>query len=186
MRVLGIDLGLKRIGLALSDALGISVRPLVNMTPKNLQKDCQAILDLCHKEQIQAIVIGYPTLSQSKEEGEIARRARLLAGKLRELQSVIPVKTDIQSSVIPAGPDGGQDDSIVRNANNRNTSGFRQNNTSRQNDNSIKIYLVDEYLSSKQATSRLVTSQVKKSKRRKLLDSEAARILVENFLAENK
>ena len=43
-RVLGIDLGLKRTGLAVSDELGLSVRPLPNLTPKSRDEDVRFLV----------------------------------------------------------------------------------------------------------------------------------------------
>jgi RNase H-fold protein (predicted Holliday junction resolvase) len=47
----------------------------------------------------------------------------------------------------------------------------------------VVVHLADESGTSKAASLRLVASQTKKSARKALLDSEAARVLVEDFLA---
>ncbi|CCB88833.1 Holliday junction resolvase RuvX [Simkania negevensis] len=79
-RILSIDYGMKRIGLALSDPMKIIASPL-----KTLQagKNAQETLDLLLKEiashDIETIVIGLP-LHLSNEESEIS----LLVRKLKE------------------------------------------------------------------------------------------------------
>ena len=45
-----------------------------------------------------------------------------------------------------------------------------------------KVHLLDERDTSKQASARLVASAVKKSERKGMLDSEAARVLIEVFV----
>ena len=74
-RVLGIDLGLKRTGLALSDELGLSVRPLPNLVPRSRKEDVEVVLGICVSHAVSVIVIGYALLA-SGDEGMMGRRAR--------------------------------------------------------------------------------------------------------------
>lgn len=60
MRVLGIDVGLKRTGLALSDELGISVRFLPNLQANRREDALEKIISLVNEYSIQAVVIGRP------------------------------------------------------------------------------------------------------------------------------
>ena len=62
-RVLGIDYGLKRTGLAISDPLGIIASPLETIETKNLMN---YLLDLNKKEKISIIVIGLPLNLKNK------------------------------------------------------------------------------------------------------------------------
>ena len=62
-RVLGIDYGLKRTGLAISDPLGIIASPLETIETKNL---LNYILDLNKKEKISVLVIGLPLNLKNK------------------------------------------------------------------------------------------------------------------------
>ena len=61
-RILGIDYGLKRTGLAISDPLGIIASPLETIKTKYL---FNYLLDLNKKEKISILVIGLP-LSKNK------------------------------------------------------------------------------------------------------------------------
>ncbi len=62
-RVLGIDYGLKRTGLAISDPLGIIASPLETIETKNL---LNYILDLNKNEKISVLVIGLPLNLKNK------------------------------------------------------------------------------------------------------------------------
>ena len=62
-RVLGIDYGLKRTGLAISDPLGIIASPLETIKTKNL---LNYLLDLNNKEKISILVIGLPLNLKNK------------------------------------------------------------------------------------------------------------------------
>ncbi len=66
----------------------------------------------------------------------------------------------------------------------KRATGFAQalQNALTSSGSSTNVHLVDERDSSKQAAERLVASDIKKGDRKALLDSEAARILIELFL----
>lgn len=74
MRVLGIDVGLKRTGLALSDELGISVRLLPNLQANSRDAAIERIVTLVKDFSIKAIVIGRPDPNTAGSVA-IARRA---------------------------------------------------------------------------------------------------------------
>jgi len=142
MRVLGLDIGMKRTGVALSDELGISVRALPNLVPQaRRDDDIRAVLQLARAHEAAAIVVGHPVMPQSGDEGPMARRCRRFAQVLA------------QAAIDADAP--------------------------------IDVFLVDERHTSAQAAERLVASGVKKSKRKAALDSEAARVMVESFLASS-
>jgi putative holliday junction resolvase len=56
-RIIGIDYGSKRIGLAVTDPLQIFASPLTTVSPGEFDK---FILDYLKKNEIDAFVIGYP------------------------------------------------------------------------------------------------------------------------------
>jgi putative Holliday junction resolvase len=74
MRVLGIDIGLKRTGLALSDESGLAIRFLPNLLAKNRAHAIEQILSLVHEFAIATIVIGLPE-KKSLASKAIASRA---------------------------------------------------------------------------------------------------------------
>jgi putative Holliday junction resolvase len=82
-RILGIDLGAKRIGLAIADpalkiATGLSVIP-----HKGLKPLLASLRKIISEENIRLIVIGLP-LNMDGTEGEKARQARTVADKICE------------------------------------------------------------------------------------------------------
>ncbi|MCE2855841.1 MAG: Holliday junction resolvase RuvX [Ilumatobacteraceae bacterium] len=75
MRVIGLDLGSKRIGVAVSDTSATIATPLtVIQRSKKHSIDHQAIASLVREEEAEAVVVGLP-LSMSGEMGPAARAA---------------------------------------------------------------------------------------------------------------
>ena len=90
MRVLGIDVGIKRTGLALSDESGIAIRILPNLLAHSRKAALEKILSLVHEFEIGAIVIGCP---EKKTTGSIAIASRaegLKVALLAELAKTSP------------------------------------------------------------------------------------------------
>ncbi len=65
-RLLGIDPGLRRIGLALSDEAQIIARPL-EIIDRKVNDPAEVITDAVKKWEVSRIVIGYPTPLKTKE-----------------------------------------------------------------------------------------------------------------------
>jgi putative Holliday junction resolvase len=59
-RLLGIDHGLARIGVAVSDAMGISAKELRVIERKSKAEDFALLNDIAQKENVVAVVIGIP------------------------------------------------------------------------------------------------------------------------------
>jgi putative holliday junction resolvase len=59
-RILALDLGAKRIGLAVSDALGITAQGLETLQRKNKRVDMERLAAVIEKYGVQEIVVGYP------------------------------------------------------------------------------------------------------------------------------
>lgn len=60
MRIMGLDYGSRRIGVAVCDELGMTAQGAATITRKNRQADLDAIADLIRRFDIERIVIGYP------------------------------------------------------------------------------------------------------------------------------
>lgn len=58
--LLGLDIGDTRIGVALSDALGVTAHPLCTLTRKNRKIDLIAISDLVSIHKVERVIIGLP------------------------------------------------------------------------------------------------------------------------------
>jgi putative Holliday junction resolvase len=83
-RYLALDVGERRIGLAVGDEGGGIARPLRTLTRRALATDVAAIGDLARKEEVTALLIGLP-LTLRGDEGPQAARVRRFAESLGSL-----------------------------------------------------------------------------------------------------
>ena len=84
MRILGLDYGTKTVGVAVTDALGITVQPLETITrdaDNKLRPTLRRIEELIEEMNVQEIVLGLP-LNMDGSEGERATRSREFADML--------------------------------------------------------------------------------------------------------
>ena len=90
MRLLGLDFGEKRIGVAVSDPLGFTAQAVAVIGRKNLAEDIKEIKKLLDKYEATEIVIGLPRTLK----GEIGEEAK----KVLEFAQVL--EKDLKLSVI--------------------------------------------------------------------------------------
>jgi putative Holliday junction resolvase len=90
-RVMGLDYGERRIGIALSDPLGLTAQPLTTLQRVSLEKDLGTLADLLGRHQVRRVVIGLP-LSLKGEKGERARAAEGFGRRL-EHRTGVPVES---------------------------------------------------------------------------------------------
>lgn len=88
-RLLALDLGTKRVGVAVSDELQLAIQPLPPIKRTNWKHLLRQISDLRRSFDAQAVVIGLP-LKLDGTEGEAAREARRIARNL-SLSLSVPV-----------------------------------------------------------------------------------------------
>lgn len=60
MRIMGLDVGEKRIGIALSDQMGWTAQAHSVLIRNNLEEDLQSIIKICQENEVTAIVVGLP------------------------------------------------------------------------------------------------------------------------------
>jgi putative Holliday junction resolvase len=89
-RILALDLGQKRIGMALSDPLGLTAQGLPTLIRTNLRADLDAIGRLASQHGAALILLGHP-LHMDGREGRQAEAAREFARRLTE-RTGLPVK----------------------------------------------------------------------------------------------
>lgn len=80
-RVLALDLGTRRIGLALSDELRITAQGLETLQRKNERADLEKLVRLVEERGVSLILIGNP-LRLNGEEGRQSEWVRRFAGRL--------------------------------------------------------------------------------------------------------
>ncbi len=82
-RLMGIDYGEKKVGIAVTDTLGITVQPLMVLNQSNKKKDLKILSDLCKELNISEIVLGYP-LNMNGTVGDSAREVESFRDKLEK------------------------------------------------------------------------------------------------------
>jgi putative holliday junction resolvase len=82
-RVLGLDVGSKRIGIAVSDPLGITAQGLETLQRQNKRLDLEKLGRVIADYDVAQIVVGYP-LRMSGAEGVQAEKMQRFAEELRE------------------------------------------------------------------------------------------------------
>lgn len=132
MRIAAIDLGTVRVGLAVSDELGLMAHPRPFLPGKDRGKLVTELRRLAEAEAIECFVVGLPRRLDGRE-GPEAKSARKLAEKLRAATGV-------------------------------------------------SVELMDEWLTTKEATARLRERGLRAKEARSLVDSEAAAVLLQSFL----
>ncbi len=132
-RLLALDLGAKRVGVAVSDELHLTVRPLQAIERTRWKKLLREVIELLRDFDAKALVIGLP-LSLDGAVGTAAREALRLANNFK-LSLDVPV------------------------------------------------YLQDERLTSREAEESLRAAGHRTQELRQLIDSEAAAIILRDFIA---
>ena len=132
MRYLGIDYGKKRIGLALSDIMGMMAQPFDVIEFKGLKNNIENILKIAEEKEVSCIVVGKP-VNMNATEGEMAALATEFVEELKKV-------TD------------------------------------------IKVEMIDERLTSRQADVYMLSADLSRQKRKKNVDKLAAAIILQTYL----
>ncbi len=88
-RILAVDYGERRIGLAVSDELEMVASPLATLSRHNDADAVERIAELVRKLQVSKIVVGLPVRTDGKQ-GEMEKRVRTFAEQLRQ-RTKVPV-----------------------------------------------------------------------------------------------
>ena len=80
-RVLAIDLGERRMGLAISDPLGIAAHGLPTAERRNRREDMNFLKSLVKKHEVSMILVGHP-INMDGTAGPVAQAAEVFASKL--------------------------------------------------------------------------------------------------------
>jgi putative Holliday junction resolvase len=81
-RILAVDYGRKRIGLALSDELGLTAQPLATILRVNRQRDMNRLREACRTHGVTHIIVGHP-LHMTGEVSEMSDEAARFAARLQ-------------------------------------------------------------------------------------------------------
>ncbi len=91
-RILGVDLGSRRVGLAISDSLGVTAQRLETLQVTNLNQAVDGLVAILKEKQCQIMVLGLPK-NMDGSEGEKAKESKKCATKIHE-------KIDVQIEFI--------------------------------------------------------------------------------------
>ncbi|MGH9790789.1 MAG: Holliday junction resolvase RuvX [Candidatus Acidiferrales bacterium] len=82
-RVLAVDYGRRRIGLAISDEMGLTARPLATLTRTNRRNDLRRLREIARENSVGRILVGHP-LNLDGTAGEMAGEAARFAERVRK------------------------------------------------------------------------------------------------------
>jgi putative Holliday junction resolvase len=151
LRLLGIDFGFKRIGIAIAETEPeiITARPTVEASG-TLKIDAEKLAKIAKQEQVDAVILGLP-IEESGEEGKMARICRTLAGHISAAGLQVHLVDERMTSI--------------------------------EADNNLRNLHPLAQFPSRQESSGKRKGDLKASERRKLKDGEAARLILERFIA---
>ena len=134
MRILGVDWGEARIGLALSDPTGTLASPLKTLHEKDKRAQIERVVEVARAYEVERIVVGIPYTIDGNE-GTMARWARKYAEKLERVGGVEVVGVDERYTSVAAdfaleAADGGK----------------RRNRDKGDRDSAAAAILLQEYL----------------------------------------
>jgi putative Holliday junction resolvase len=116
-RVLALDLGEKRTGVAVSDELRITVRPLAPLRQTSWKKLLEEVKELIDRENVAALVVGFP-LRLDGSEGDAARRVREIVRRFK-LSLALPIFLQDERLTSQAAEEKLKTDGIIRSAHRR-------------------------------------------------------------------
>ena len=88
---MGLDIGSKRIGLALSDELEITAHGLPTLYRTTSEKDLQMLLTIAHQHKVEKIVIGLP----KNMDGTLGKAAQKVIGFAQCIQKLIRIPVEV-------------------------------------------------------------------------------------------
>lgn len=90
-RVVAVDLGTRRIGVAVTDGLGLTAQPLATIARHGGQRDLDAIADVVRRYDAGRVVVGLPL----SPEGEVGRAARSVQAFVERLRGALAVPIEM-------------------------------------------------------------------------------------------
>lgn len=101
MRIMAIDYGDARTGIAISDALGLLTGTTTVIHSRNAEKTAEEIARLTREHGVERLVMGFPR-NMDGSEGPRAELYRAFAARLAEVTGLTPVLWDERRTTIEA------------------------------------------------------------------------------------
>ncbi len=92
MRILALDVGDRRIGLALSDPHGILASPLTIIERREPAVDVAAIIDIATHKEVERIIVGLPR----SMNGSVGEQAEKVLGFVEDLKREVKVPVELR------------------------------------------------------------------------------------------
>lgn len=132
MRIMGLDVGDRTIGVAISDPLGLTAQGITTIRRTNLEEDLAQLSQLMNTYEVKQLVLGFPK-NMNGTIGSQGEKALAFKNVL-EKQFKMPV------------------------------------------------FLQDERLSTAEAERLLIKADLRRSKRKKVIDKLAASVILQSYL----
>ena len=103
-RIMGLDYGSVTVGVAMTDALGITAQPVETITrpmENKLRRTLARIKELCDERGVSTIVVGYP-INMNNTKGERAVAAEQFAAMVEKRTSLPVVLWDERLTTVEA------------------------------------------------------------------------------------
>ena len=91
-RSMGLDVGTKTIGVAISDELGLCAYPKLVLRRQGDRKDLATLAELARAEAVVVVVVGWPLAL----DGKAGPRARRVEGFAQALGACLPAGTRVE------------------------------------------------------------------------------------------
>ena len=101
MRVLGLDVGSKTIGVAVSDELSLTAQGLTTLKRKVLKQDVKQLLKVIEENGVEKVVVGLPK-NMNGSLGPSAEMVISLIGELKKFVDLPVVTWDERLSTVAA------------------------------------------------------------------------------------
>lgn len=138
MRILGLDIGDKTVGVAVSDALGITAQGITTIERVGIRKDTGKVIDFIREYDCEAVVCGLPISMdghESEQTEKVRKFARMLENKMR-------------------------------------STGLSK----------VRLEFYDERLTTMMAQRVLIEADMRRDKRKEIIDRQAAVIILQSYL----
>jgi len=88
---MGLDIGSKRIGLALSDELGITAQGLPTLNRTVTENDIQQLLTIANQHKVEKIVVGFP----KNMDGSLGKSAQQVLTFIQSIKKVTQIPVEV-------------------------------------------------------------------------------------------
>lgn len=91
MRIMGLDIGTKTIGIAVSDELGLTAQPLKTLSRKNLESDLNQLKQLIKDLKVSEMVVGLPI----RTDGALGQSADMALEFIEQLKATFELPVNV-------------------------------------------------------------------------------------------